>query len=338
MVDSRRTTPRLLRRRRRGRRPLLDIPRRPLRTGPFTQLVYSWIFCVIISYIIIMEYTELECTSNFSFLRGASHPEELVSHAASLGYTEIGITDRNSLAGIVRAHSTAKTLGIRLLPAARLDLVDGYSLLAYPTNINGYTQLSGLLTTGNLREEKGKCKLYKADVYEQLKDIRLIAIPPTSLNAEFEFDPSFEKNIIEYREVFGDKLYLAATRRYLGDDAKQIFRLSQISKRLNIPLLATNDVHYHNPERRQLQDVLTCIREKCTIQNAGYKLHQNAERHLKDQSEMKRLFLHYPEAIRATQEIVEACQFSLSELKYVCLLYTSPSPRDGLLSRMPSSA
>ena len=92
-------------------------------------------------------------------------------------------------------------------------------------------------------------------------------------------------------------LYLAATRSYLGDDAKQIFRLSQLSKRLNIPLVATNDVHYHNPERRQLQDVLTCIREKCTIQNAGYRLHQNAERHLKDQAEMKRLFLHYPDAI-----------------------------------------
>ena len=264
-----------------------------------------------------MEYTELEITSNFSFLRGASHPEELVSHAAELGYTEIGITDRNSLAGIVRAHSAAKTLDMRLLPAARLDLVDGYSLLAYPTNIDGYQQLSGLLTTGNLRAEKGKCDLYKADAFAQLKDIYLIAIPPTSLNAEFKFDPSFEKNIIEYGEVYGNRLYLAATRRYLGDDAKQIFRLAQMSKRLGIPLVATNDVHYHEPERRQLQDVLTCIREKLTIHNAGYKLHQNAERHLKDQSEMKRLFLHYPEAIRATQEIVEACQFSLSELKYV---------------------
>jgi error-prone DNA polymerase len=264
-----------------------------------------------------MEYTELEITSNFSFLRGASHPEELVSHAAELGYTEIGITDRNSLAGIVRAHSAAKTLDMRLLPAARLDLVDGYSLLAYPTNIDGYQQLSGLLTTGNLRAEKGKCDLYKADAFAQLKDIYLIAIPPTSLNAEFKFDPSFEKNIIEYGDVYGNRLYLAATRRYLGDDAKQIFRLAQMSKRLGIPLVATNDVHYHEPERRQLQDVLTCIREKLTIHNAGYKLHQNAERHLKDQSEMKRLFLHYPEAIRATQEIVEACQFSLSELKYV---------------------
>jgi error-prone DNA polymerase len=264
-----------------------------------------------------MEYTELEITSNFSFLRGASHPEEIVEYAASLGYSEIGITDRNSLAGIVRAHAAAKTLNMRLLPAARLDFTDGHPLLAYPANLEGYTQLSGLLTTGNLRAEKGKCELHTADAFAALKDLRMIAVPPTALNAEFAFDPSFEKNLSTYREIFEDRLYLAATRRYLGDDAKQLFRLSQISKRLAIPLVATNDVHYHNPERRQLQDVLTCIREKCTIQNAGYRLHQNAERHLKSVAEMKRLFLHYPEAIRATQEIVEACQFSLSELKYV---------------------
>ncbi|MDP9041589.1 MAG: error-prone DNA polymerase, partial [Bacteroidota bacterium] len=134
---------------------------------------------------------------------------------------------------------------------------------------------------------------------------------------EFEFDPSFEKNLKEYYGVFGDRLYLSATRRYLGDDSKQLFRLSQISSRLHIPLLATNDVHYHEPDRRQLQDILTCIREKCTIHNAGYRLHQNAERFLKPKEEMARLFKHYPEALRATQEIAEACRFSLNELKYV---------------------
>ena len=264
-----------------------------------------------------MNFSELQCTSNFSFLRGASHPEELVETAAGMSYTEIAITDRNSLAGIVRGHVTAKSFGIRMIPAARLDLLDGSSLLTYPTNIDGYTQLSGLLTIGNLRAEKGKCDLYKADVYVQLKDQRLIVVPPSELNAEFEFEPSFEKNLKEYYEVFGDRLYIAAAKRYLGDDAKQLFRLSQMAKRLKIPLVATNDVHYHEPERRQLQDVLTCIREKCTIHNAGYKLHQNAERYFKDKEEMYRLFRQYPEAINASQEIIEACQFSLSELKYV---------------------
>ena len=264
-----------------------------------------------------MKYTELETTSNFSFLRGASHPEELVDYAAELGYTEIGITDRNSLAGIVRAHVAAKARGIKLLPASRLDLLDGPSLLAYPMNQDGYTQLSGLLTRGNLRAEKGQCHLYKADVYATLKNNQLIAIPPSVLNTAFHFDFGFEKNLHEYREVFGNHLYLAATRRYLGDDAKQIFRLSQLANRLNISLVATNDVHYHEPARRQLQDILTCIREKCTIYNAGYRLHQNAERHLKSAAEMSRLFFHYPEAIQATLEIAESCQYSLSQLKYI---------------------
>jgi error-prone DNA polymerase len=264
-----------------------------------------------------MNYTELQVTTNFGFLRGASHPEEFVEQAAEYGYTEIGITDRNSLAGIVRAHVAAESRGIRIIPASRLDLLDGPSLLAYPVNVDGYTQLSALLTTGNLRAEKGESHLYKADVYEQLKDSRLIVVPPNSLNGDFEFDPSFEKILTEYLDVFGKHLYLAVTRRYLGDDAKQLFRLSQISKRLNIPLVATNDVHYHEPSRRQLQDILTCIREKCTIHNAGYRLHQNAERFLKPKEEMFRLFRHYPEAIRTTQEVAEACQFSLRELKYV---------------------
>jgi error-prone DNA polymerase len=263
-----------------------------------------------------MEYSELQCTSNFSFLRGASHPEELVEQAAYYGYRAIAITDRNSVAGIVRAHVAARTAGIQFLPACRLDLLDGPSLLAYPTNTNGYSQLSGLLTTGNLRAEKGECHLYKTDVFTQLKDIRLIVIPPIILNGRFEFDASFEKQSATYRDIFGDRLYLAASRRYLGDDGKQLFRLSQLSSKLGIPMVATNDVHYHDPGRRPLQDVLTCIREKCTIQQAGFRLYQNAERYLKSVDEMKRLFRQYPEAIRNTQEIAEACQFNLKMLKY----------------------
>src|SRR5664279_5027084 len=263
-----------------------------------------------------MKYSELQCTSNFSFLCGASHPEELVEQAAAFGYTAIAITDRNSVAGIVRAHTAARTAGIQFLPACQLDLLDGPGLLAYPTNVDGYSQLSGLLTTGNLRAEKGECHLYNADVFHQLKDVRLILVPPIVLNRQFEFEPSFEKQASVYRDFFGERLYLAASRRYFGDDAKQLFRLAQMSFRLGIPMVATNDVHYHEPARRQLQDVLTCIREKCTIQNAGFRLHQNAERYLKSQDEMTRLFSQYPEAIRNTQEITEACRFSLNMLKY----------------------
>ncbi|MFI5136503.1 MAG: error-prone DNA polymerase [Sphingobacteriales bacterium] len=262
-------------------------------------------------------YTELQITSNFTFLRGGSHPEELVEQAVALGYTAIAITDRNSFAGIVRGHVAAKEQGIRIIPACRLDLLDGPSLLAYPTDQEAYSRLSGLLTIGNLRAEKGECNLYKADVYAYSKGIKFIAVPPAALTETFEFEAAFPAVLKEYREALGDDLYLAATRSYQGEDAKKLFRLAQLSAKLNIPMAATNDVHYHHPDRRQLQDILTCVREKCTIHTAGFRLHQNAERHLKPIEEMQRLFRQYPEALEHTQEIAGACQFSLDTLKYV---------------------
>jgi len=263
-----------------------------------------------------MSYAELQVTSNFSFLRGASHPEELVEEAAAYNYSAIAITDRNSLAGVVRAHVAAKAKGIKFITACCLDLIDGASLLAYPTDKTAYGQLCSLLTKGNFRTEKGKCDLYKADVYEARKGIKFIIIPPPSLNPDLDFDPAFKKNIEEYQEVFSKDLYMAITRSYQGDDQKRFFRLSQLANRFNIPLIATNDVHYHHPARRQLQDVLTCIREKCTIHNAGFLLHKNAERYLKSVDEMFRLFRHYPDAIKRTQELSEACQFTLDNLNY----------------------
>jgi error-prone DNA polymerase len=264
-----------------------------------------------------MSYTELQVTSNFSFLRGASHPEELVQQAADLGYTKIAITDQNTLAGIVRAHVAAKAKGITLIPGCRLNLMDGASLLTYPTNRDAYSRLSALLSKGNLRAEKGKCILYKKDVYEHAEGNKFIVIPPAELTDTFNFEPSFEQQLKEYKEAFDTNIYIAVSRSYLGDDNKKLYRLAQLSKRLDIPLVATNDVHYHNLERRELQDILTCVREKCTIHNAGFRLHQNAERFIKPIDEMQRLFRQYPDAIERTQEIAAACQFSLSELKYI---------------------
>ncbi|HLO36921.1 MAG TPA: error-prone DNA polymerase [Lacibacter sp.] len=263
-----------------------------------------------------MRYVELQVTSNFSFLRGASHPEELVEQATAYGYKKIAITDRNSLAGIVRAHAAARKFGIRIIPGCRLDLLDGPVLLAYPTTLKSYSLLCNLLSTGNLRAEKGECHLYKADVYAHAKDILFIVIPPNALNAEFDIDEAFTQNLQEYKERLGDELYMATCRYYNGDDAKYLYRLAQLSKQFNIPIVATNDVHYHNAQRRELHDVVTCIREKCTIYNAGFRLHANAERHLKPEEEMFRLFRHYPEAIRHAEEIAEACCFSLDELNY----------------------
>jgi error-prone DNA polymerase len=273
-----------------------------------------------------MQYTELQVTSNFTFLRGASHPEELVEQAAAFGYKEIAITDRNTFAGIVRGHVAAKAKGIRIIPACRLDLLDGPSLLAYPTHKKAYGLLSALLTKGNLRAEKGECHLYKEDVFQHAQGILFIAVAPSQLSGNFEFDPAFPAVLEQYREAFGSQLYLAAVRGYQGDDQKQLYRLSQLSDTLHIPLTVTNDVHYHDPTRRPLQDILTCIREKCTIHTAGYLLHQNAERHLKSIAEMHRLFRQYPEAIQRTQEIGASCQFSLDTLKYV---YPEEITREG---------
>jgi error-prone DNA polymerase len=263
-----------------------------------------------------MKYTELQITTNFTFLRGASHPEELVEQAVQLGYQAIAITDRNTFAGIVRAHAAAKKSGMRIIPACRLDLLDGPSLLAYPTNQKAYSQISNLLTVGNLRTEKGKCDLYKADVYDHAKGSKFIVIPPPALNEVFDFDDSFKKVLKEYKEAFGDHLYIAASRNYGGNDAKELYRISQLAKQLRVLMVATNDVHYHNPNRRMLQDVVTCVREKCTIHNAGFRLHPNAERFLKLIDEMHRLFRQYPDAIFQTQVIADACTFSLDELKY----------------------
>lgn len=264
-----------------------------------------------------MAYTELQATSNFSFLRGASHPEELVEHAAALGYSALAITDRNSLAGIVRGHIAAKKHGIRLIPACRLDLMDGPSLLAYPTDKAAYGRLCTLLTKGNRRTEKGQCQLDKTDVYAHCEGMKFIVVPPETLTATFELESLFLQQVEEYREAFGGAVYLGATRAYRGDDSKKLFRLHQLAGRLDMPLVALGDVHYHDPGRRELHDVLTCIREKCTIHNAGFRLHQNAERHLKPIGEMQRLFRQYPDAIACTQEIARACRFSLDELEYV---------------------
>ena len=260
-----------------------------------------------------MGYAELQVTSNFSFLRGGSHPQELVEQAAALGYFAIAVTDRNSLAGTVRAHMAAKAAGIRFIPACRLDLVDGTSLLAYPTDIAAYGRLSALLTKGNLRTEKGKCELYKADVYAHAEGVLFVAVPPDKLNSHFELGADFLKDIEVYRRQFGRSLYLAASFNYQGLDAKRLFRLAETG----VPLVATGDVHYHCALRRELQDVLTCIREKCTIHTAGFKLHPNAERYLKGLDEIARLFRRYPEAIANANAIANACRFSLDGLKYI---------------------
>ncbi|WGQ10792.1 PHP domain-containing protein [Pedobacter gandavensis] len=218
-----------------------------------------------------MGYSELQVTSNFSFLRGASHAHELVNQAEIFGYEKIAVTDRNTLAGIVRVHAACREKNVKLIPACRLDLLDGPSLLAYPTDKEAYGMLSALLTLGNMRTEKGSCHISRADVYAHSKGIIFTLVMPGLLNRRFEYEAGFISAVAQYKEALGTQLYLGATRTYQGNDDKLIFRTSQLSDFYGIPVVATNDVHYHDPSRRELQDVLTCVREKCTIQEAGFQ-------------------------------------------------------------------
>ena len=257
-------------------------------------------------------YAELQVTSNFSFLRGASHPEEMVERAAKLGYRALALTDRNTLAGVVRAHEAARHRGLHFIPGARLDLSDGPSLLCLPTTRHGYGALARLITTGRRRAPKGECWLSREDVAAaaDANGHIFIAVPLVTPGADFADDLAW------YGNHLSAPLYLAATHYHRGDDDRRLARLASLSESHGVPLVATGDIHQHDPARRRLHDVLTCIREHCTIDDAGWRLHANAERHLKPPAELARLFRDHPEALANTVEIAERCRFSLGELRY----------------------
>jgi len=259
-------------------------------------------------------YAELQVCTNFSFLHGASHAQELVATAAALGHGAIAVTDRNTLAGVVRMHIAAKELGLRLVVGARLDFADAPSVLCYPTDRAAYGRLCRLLTLGRRRAAKGECLLRRADLFAFGDGQIIVALPPegrldAGTLAEFEHH-------LDALGIFGDRLYLAVQHFSRGDDRRRLARLGAIADRRSIPLVATNDVHYHEPARRRLQDVLACVREGCTIHEAGRRLLPNAERHLKPAEAMARLFAARPDAVARTLEIVARCRFGLDELRY----------------------
>ncbi|MFQ5955715.1 MAG: error-prone DNA polymerase, partial [Kiloniellales bacterium] len=253
-------------------------------------------------------YAELQVTSNFSFLTGASHPEELVERAAALGHRAVAIADLNSLAGVVRAHKAAREAGIQLLVGARLAPVDGPELLCFPTDRAAYGRLARLLTLGKRRAPKGACRLGLDDLYAHGEGQVLVALPPAAPDA------TLAARLEAMQRRFSGALYLAANHLYRGDDKARIARLADLAEHCRTPLVATNDVHAHDPARRPLMDVLTCIREHCTIDQAGRRLSANAERNLKSGDEMARLFRRWPEAVRRTVAVAERCGFGLDEL------------------------
>ncbi|HEU5444271.1 MAG TPA: error-prone DNA polymerase, partial [Pseudolabrys sp.] len=254
-----------------------------------------------------MRYLEFAAASNFSFLRGASHPEELMVRAASIGLAGLGLCDRNSVAGVVRAHLAKReqNLPLRYHPGARLVFSDNTpDILAYPRNRAGWGRLTRLLTLGNLRAEKGECILHLDDLLSHAFGLELIAIGGSA------------RLLARLRETAPHRVRLAAAMLYRGNDRARLARTKTIARDAQVPLIAVNDVLYHHPGRRPLADVLTCIREKTTIDRAGRMLAINAERYLKPPQEMLRLFRDAPEAIEETMTLSEALSFSLDELRY----------------------
>jgi error-prone DNA polymerase len=258
-----------------------------------------------------MSYAELQASSNFSFLRGASHPWELVVTAKALGLTAIGIADRNTLAGVVRAWAKGREIGQKVVVGARLDFADETpSLLCYPCDRAAWGRLTRLLTVGQRRAPKGQCQLAGSDLVDHGEGQLLLVVPPV------ELDRDFETQLGRLAGEFSGRLWLIGNRAYGAEDLKRLHRLDALGRRAGAPLIAANDVLYHGPERRMLQDVITCIREGVTIDTAGLALEPNAERRLKSPAEMARLFAPWPAAVARTTEVVDRIGFDLSQLRY----------------------
>ena len=259
-------------------------------------------------------FAELVAATNYSFLRGASHPAEMVAHAIDLGMSGIGIADRNSVAGVVRAWAYLKerqvrqpeaVANFRLVVGARLAFADGTpDIVAYPISRHGWGRLTRLLSTGNLRAEKGDCRLELADLLVHCDDLLLIAM---------EGDEALLRTLKRARPK---SVWLAAAMPQSGADARRLAELQRLSAATNIPLLATNDALYATAAQRPLHDIITCIREGVTIQKAGRLLRANAERHLKSPAEMRRLFAHQPKAIDASAKLLARIAFHLDDLRY----------------------
>ncbi|WGF91100.1 error-prone DNA polymerase [Marinivivus vitaminiproducens] len=256
-----------------------------------------------------VRYAELQVTSHFSFLRGASSCEELFATAAGMGIAALGVTDRNSLAGMVRAHEAAKATGVRLVVGCRLDLIEGESLLVYPTDRAAYGRLCRLLSLGKKRGGKARCVLAWDDLALHAEGLLAVLVPD-------EADDLCALHLRRLRQTFGDRAYLALTLRRRPNDQLRLWQLATMATEAGVPTVVTNDVLFHEPGRRILQDVVTCIRHNVTIDQLGERRERHADRHLKPPEAMHRLFALHPEALARTVELAGRCRFSLDELAY----------------------
>ncbi|MBB4065466.1 error-prone DNA polymerase [Gellertiella hungarica] len=260
-----------------------------------------------------LPFVEFGASSNFSFLEGASHPEEMARQALGLGLSGLGLADRNTVAGVVRAHAMAKEEGLRYHPGARLCFADDTpDMLAYPADREGWAGLCRLLSQGNLRSEKGRCTLFEEDLKSHARQMALILLPvPEEIEA-----PGFPAFLLRFRDLFGGWAHLGLTPRYDGCDRRIWQAAITAAKAAGVPLIATNQPLCHEAERRPLADVLTAIRHHVPVQEAGFLLRPNDERHLKDAREMTRLFRLCPEAVTNTLALSRRLTFTLDELKH----------------------
>jgi len=262
-------------------------------------------------------FAELVAASNFSFLEGASHAQEMVLQAAHLGLAALGIADRNTLAGVVRAHVAAKEAGLKLLVGARLVTRDGFETACYPTDRKAYGRLTRLLTLGNRRAPKGECHIDLDDIIAHAQGQIFIVLPPRTLTAAFEAQLArLTDATAPTAQRAPPSVFLAYTPGFDGHERQRLGSLQVLAEKVRTPLVATNDALFHHPDRKPLADVLVCIREKCAIAQAGYRLAAHAERHLKPPEEMLRLCVRCPEAVRRTTQIADRITFSLDELRY----------------------
>jgi error-prone DNA polymerase len=276
-----------------------------------------------------MTYTELHTASHFSFLRGVSSVEALFSAAKLLGYEALGITDRNGVGGLVKALRASQETGVRLIAGCRLDLMDGNALLVWPEDRDGWSRLTRLLTLGNHRAdprkgEKGQCFLHWEDVAACSEGLVAALLPG---------EADYAVALAQMRDIFGDRAHLALSHRRRPGDSARLHALDALARRFGVRPLATGDILYDSPDKRLLQDVVTAIRNKCTIDELGFRRERHADRHLKAPHEMERRFAAFPDAIQASADIAERCTFSLRELSYQYpdeIVMSGRSPQEAL--------
>jgi error-prone DNA polymerase len=255
------------------------------------------------------DYVELQVLTHFSLLRGASSPDELFAAANLLGLEALGLSDIGSVAGVVRGWEAQKATGVRMVAGARIDLACGRRLLLYPTDRLAWSRLTRLLTVGKKRAGKGKCELHWHDLEPWSEG--MVAI----LLAEEASDHNAVA-LAELKTVYGKRGYMALYQRRRPNDAVRIDALARQAVAAGVRAVVTGDILYHEPEARLMQDVVTAVREKCTVDELGYRREVNADRALKSPAEMVRRFKAYPDALRASVDIARACTFDLGELAY----------------------